>query len=89
VPAIPPFKQQQAEAKNVIKESKGGPSPPISASNTFIKDKGLSPAFVAQYDILDELGSGGFGFVVRARRKRDGFIVAVKFIFRERVSLST
>lgn len=45
----------------------------------------LHPLFAEQYAILEELGSGGFGFVVSARRLLDGKVVAVKFIFRNKV----
>lgn len=45
----------------------------------------LHPLFSSQYTILEELGSGGFGFVVRASRMSDGATVAVKFIFRNKV----
>lgn len=55
----------------------------------FLADGRLNAQFEQQYEILDELGSGGFGFVIRARRRFDGLIVAVKFIFRERVGLAS
>lgn len=45
----------------------------------------LHPRFAHQYTILGELGSGGFGFVVRAIRNADKRVVAVKFIFRDKV----
>jgi len=45
----------------------------------------LHPRFAQQYTILGELGSGGFGFVVRAIRNADKRVVAVKFIFRDKV----
>ena len=73
--------------------SKVAPTPAktgsIPASTKFLAEHGLLQAFAEQYEIVDELGSGGFGFVVRARRRRDNLIVAVKFIFRERVSLTS
>ncbi|KAI8352019.1 kinase-like domain-containing protein [Mortierella sp. GBAus27b] len=45
----------------------------------------LVPEFVAEYTLGEELGSGGFGFVVSATRRSDHKEVAVKFIFREKV----
>ncbi|KAI9218889.1 kinase-like domain-containing protein, partial [Blastocladiella britannica] len=45
----------------------------------------LLPAFEEKYQVGDELGSGGFGFVVTATRRSDGAEVAVKFIFKEKV----
>jgi len=62
------------------------PSPPVTASSAFLRAHALLPQFDREYEMLDELGSGGFGFVVRARRHKDGLIVAVKFIFRDKVS---
>ena len=70
-------------APTAAKEDK---APPIPASAKFLAEHGVAPEFAAQYDIIDELGSGGFGFVVRARRISDGLTVAVKFIFRHKVS---
>ncbi|KDN53562.1 kinase-like protein [Tilletiaria anomala UBC 951] len=45
----------------------------------------LHPVFEANYTLGHELGSGGFGFVVAARRSQDGRPVAVKFIWKEKV----
>ncbi|KAF9362977.1 hypothetical protein BGX34_005161 [Mortierella sp. NVP85] len=45
----------------------------------------LHPEFMAEYVLGEELGSGGFGFVVSATRRSDGREVAVKFIFRDKV----
>ncbi|KAF9922220.1 hypothetical protein FBU30_007691 [Linnemannia zychae] len=45
----------------------------------------MVPEFVAEYTLGDELGSGGFGFVVSATRNSDQKEVAVKFIFRDKV----
>ncbi|KAG0204259.1 hypothetical protein BGX28_003754 [Mortierella sp. GBA30] len=45
----------------------------------------LVPEFIAEYTLGDELGSGGFGFVVSATRNSDQKEVAVKFIFRGKV----
>ena len=65
--------------------AKEGKGPPIPASTNFLAEHGLAADFAAQYEIIDELGSGGFGFVVRARRRCDNLLVAVKFIFRNKV----
>ncbi|KAK9470448.1 kinase-like domain-containing protein, partial [Dipodascopsis tothii] len=45
----------------------------------------LNPAFAARYELGDELGSGGFGFVMSARRLADGQMVAAKFIYRSKI----
>ena len=69
----------------ILEDSKPVPDP-RSISSKYLAERKVLPAFNAQYDMLDELGSGGFGFVIRAKRRCDGLIVAVKFIYRERVS---
>lgn len=60
------------------------PSFPTLASR-LLNNYLLHPLFDAQYKICDELGSGGFGFVVRAVRNVDGLGVAVKFIERAKI----
>ncbi|KAI8879464.1 kinase-like protein, partial [Backusella circina FSU 941] len=45
----------------------------------------LHPSFLAKYTLGEELGSGGYGFVVSAREKLTGTERAVKFIFRHKV----
>lgn len=72
------------------------PTPPASlpslhtyeeetVSGRLLSQHALHPRFAAQYTILGELGAGGFGFVVRAIRNADKRVVAVKFIFRDKV----
>jgi len=50
----------------------------------------LNPEFVKRYEVHDELGSGGFGFVCSAVQTGHGNIlgkeVAVKFIFKDRIA---
>lgn len=45
----------------------------------------LHPLFLNNYIIGEELGSGGYGFVVSAREKKTGIERAVKFIFRNKI----
>ncbi|KAI8969055.1 kinase-like domain-containing protein [Mycotypha africana] len=45
------------------------------------------PAFLHNYIIGEELGSGGYGFVLSARERSTGIERAVKFIFRNKVPL--
>lgn len=45
----------------------------------------LGAAFVDIYELGDELGSGGFGFVLVARHRAQGHEVAVKFIIKDKV----
>ena len=58
---------------------------PETDASKYLSRYSLHPHFLAQYDLGEELGSGGFGFVVKAMRARDGLPVAVKFIFKDRV----
>ena len=65
------------------------PAPPPGSnptvSYTHLQSHKLEPSFAARYVLQDELGSGGFGFVVSALRLKDGHEVAVKFILRAKV----
>ncbi|CCF51669.1 uncharacterized protein UHO2_00118 [Ustilago hordei] len=59
--------------------------PPQTVSARHLADYELHPRFASSYTLGDELGSGGFGFVVAAKRNTDRFPVAVKFIFKDKV----
>ncbi|TFK53616.1 Pkinase-domain-containing protein [Heliocybe sulcata] len=54
-------------------------------SPRFPNDHYLDPAFVGAYQLEDELGSGGYGFVMTARHRTEGYEVAVKFIIKAKV----
>ncbi|KAJ3375351.1 hypothetical protein GGF31_004469 [Allomyces arbusculus] len=56
-----------------------------SLAQSVLERHPLCREFVERYEIGDELGSGGFGFVVTATRRSDNREVAVKFIFKEKV----
>lgn len=45
----------------------------------------LNPYFVRNYRLEDELGAGGYGFVMTARHRSEGHEVAVKFIIKDKV----
>ncbi|CEH16279.1 camk camkl pask protein kinase [Ceraceosorus bombacis] len=66
-------------------KSASAPSPKLTVSARHLSNHHLHADFARQYVLGDELGSGGFGFVVRATRVCDGFPVAVKFIFKDKV----
>ncbi|PWN46347.1 kinase-like protein [Ceraceosorus guamensis] len=66
-------------------KSASAPSPKLTVSARHLSNHRLHADFARQYVLGDELGSGGFGFVVRATRVCDGFPVAVKFIFKDKV----
>ena len=63
-------------------------SPELDASaycSRFPSGYRLNPHFASLYELGDELGAGGFGFVMTARQREDGFEVAVKFIIKDKV----
>jgi len=45
----------------------------------------LNPNFVQIYQLEDELGSGGYGFVMTAYNRLEGHELAVKFIIKDKV----
>lgn len=51
----------------------------------FPADHTLNGEFVRTYELGDELGAGGYGFVMTARHRTRGFEVAVKFIIKDKV----
>lgn len=65
------------------------PKPPSGCNKTasarYLENYTFPPQFSAKYSIGEELGSGGFGFVVSAIQKPSRREVAVKFIFRDKV----
>lgn len=96
-PQAPPSQQQQAVssampvavAKRAPMEKSlsvpSRPAEPKTVSGKHLSTRTLHPSFAHQYSLGDELGSGGFGFVVGAHRNVDGRPVAVKFIWKEKV----
>jgi hypothetical protein len=54
-------------------------------SSRFPLDHLLNPFFVRTYQLQEELGSGGYGFVMIARHRIEGHEVAVKFIIKSKV----
>ena len=61
------------------------PSHPPTLSASILLGYSLHPLFDATYTIHEELGCGGFGFVVRASIDSTGESVAVKFIERSKI----
>ncbi|KAG0735745.1 hypothetical protein G6F57_008378 [Rhizopus arrhizus] len=57
----------------------------ISVSARSLMYHSLHPSFTEKYILGQELGSGGFGFVVSAYERQTGIERAVKFIVRKRV----
>ncbi|RDX55189.1 kinase-like protein [Lentinus brumalis] len=54
-------------------------------SPRFSLDHLLNIHFVRHYQLEDELGAGGYGFVMTARHRTEGHEVAVKFIIKDKV----
>jgi hypothetical protein len=54
-------------------------------SPRFPEDHKLLETFVHDYHLCDELGSGGYGFVMTAVDRQENVEVAVKFIIKEKV----
>ncbi|KAH8555986.1 kinase-like domain-containing protein [Umbelopsis sp. PMI_123] len=57
----------------------------MTVSAQHLENYNFQPQFAAKYSIGEELGNGGFGFVVSAIQKTTSREVAVKFIFRDKV----
>ncbi|SJK97243.1 uncharacterized protein ARMOST_00494 [Armillaria ostoyae] len=54
-------------------------------SSHFPSDHQLDLDFVRTFQLEDELGAGGYGFVMTARHRWEGYEVAVKFIIKDKV----
>lgn len=54
-------------------------------SSRFPVEHKLNPYFLRVYELGDELGSGGHGFVIAAHHRIEGLEVAVKFIIKEKI----
>jgi hypothetical protein len=54
-------------------------------SHHFTAGHALNPYFVQTYALGDELGAGGYGFVMTARHRYEGHEAAVKFIIKSKV----
>ncbi|KAJ9075919.1 hypothetical protein DSO57_1031042 [Entomophthora muscae] len=60
----------------------------LSPGLKMLKQYPLLPAFASQYAITEELGAGGFGFVVGAIHRPSNTKVAVKFLFKNKIPRS-
>jgi len=59
-----------------------------SSSYQYLYNHKLSAEFLRKYELQDELGSGGFGFVLLAKERATEKKVAVKFIFKSKIPKS-
>lgn len=60
-------------------------APEFSVAQKVLASHPLDPGFLKRYEIRDELGSGGFGFVCSAWSKVENVEVAVKFIYKNKL----
>ncbi|BGP19199.1 hypothetical protein JCM10213_002106 [Rhodosporidiobolus nylandii] len=89
-PLTPPHMEYSALLPAVDYLASPTPSPalppkPTTVSGRALLNHHLHPLFASSYSLCEELGSGGFGFVVRAERNHDRLSVAVKFIERAKI----
>ncbi|GAA5938601.1 uncharacterized protein JCM15063_005366 [Sporobolomyces koalae] len=84
-PLTPPY-LDHAELHPAAALPPSTPTPqPTTVSGRALLHHRLHPLFESSYHLREELGSGGFGFVVRADRACDRLSVAVKFIERAKI----
>ncbi|GAA5853680.1 hypothetical protein JCM8547_007411 [Rhodosporidiobolus lusitaniae] len=89
-PLTPPYLEHPSLLPAVDLLSSPSPAPavlpkPSTISGRALLHHRLHPLFASTYSLCEELGSGGFGFVVRAERNHDFLSVAVKFIERAKI----
>ncbi|KAG7562552.1 hypothetical protein FFLO_02026 [Filobasidium floriforme] len=60
-------------------------APEFSVAQKVLAEHPLDPGFLELYEIRDELGSGGFGFVCSAWSRVENVEVAVKFIYKNKL----
>ncbi|KAI7857645.1 kinase-like domain-containing protein [Circinella umbellata] len=92
-PSLAPISIQQTQQPNDTQQQFVPPSPPATpqpkqeptVAARSLMHHNMHPEFIAKYSLGEELGSGGFGFVVSATEQCTGIERAVKFIFRHRV----
>lgn len=91
MPLTPPLTPPYADHSVLHPISASLPAPssptpqPTTVSGRALLHHRLHPLFASSYQLREELGSGGFGFVVRADRVCDHLSVAVKFIERAKI----
>lgn len=82
-PTVLDESDRMAQSKGETKVKKESTALTVSAEH--LLNHKLNSDFSAQYTLGQELGSGGYGFVVSALQHLTGREVAVKFIFRQKV----
>ena len=89
-PPLTPFSPQTPDRapssqKKSNQQMKPDATPAQSVAQKMLETHPLDTKFLEMYEIRDELGSGGFGFVCSAWSKVENTEVAVKFIFKARL----
>ncbi|BGP26894.1 serine/threonine protein kinase [Rhodotorula toruloides] len=86
MPLTPPLTPPHIDHAALFPALSPTPAPrPTTVSGRALANHPLHPLFASSYTLCDELGAGGFGFVVRAERIVDSRSVAVKFIERAKI----
>ncbi|CAD6897508.1 unnamed protein product [Tilletia controversa] len=85
IQAIKALSARSVSSTAMVKSASAPPTAAKTVSARYLMNYNLHPQFAATYTLGDELGSGGFGFVVSAQRNADSYPVAVKFIWKEKV----
>lgn len=57
----------------------------MTAAAKHLSNYKLDRSFAKRYEVCEELGTGGFGFVVGVRRRRDNMQAACKFIWKHKI----
>ncbi|KAJ3052821.1 hypothetical protein HK097_005583, partial [Rhizophlyctis rosea] len=86
-PYLPPEEPQPSGPPTPEQESEEQHEP--THMELALADHTLSPRFTAEYELTEELGAGATGFVCSARRKTDGVTVAVKFMYKDRIPVTS
>lgn len=83
--AIHPLATNSSSNNNLPVTPPATPKGELTVSAKLLMHHNLHPEFTAKYVLGQELGSGGFGFVVSAHERATGIERAVKFIIRKKV----
>ncbi|EJD03289.1 kinase-like protein [Fomitiporia mediterranea MF3/22] len=95
-----PLRKRASDTQSPLNDTRAGQKPKLSCAPSsgflpstlgrsycarFPPDHRLRSDFVRTYALDAELGSGGYGFVMTARRRQNGQEVAVKFIPKDKI----
>lgn len=83
--SIHPLATNSSSNNNLPVTPPATPKGELTVSAKLLMHHTLNPQFTSKYVLGQELGSGGFGFVVSAHERATGIERAVKFIIRKKV----